>query len=150
MGISATTNWAGADLLYVFTSSTTFNADESYDRFAAYAVLNHGGDYRAAARELAHKGYGKAASSGEGEASEYRATAEGIQFLRHTKDGDIWTPLTNFRARIVSDVVMDDGIETAHAFEIEVELNGRSYCLTVPAQQFGRMEWPLVHLGQRL
>ncbi len=51
-GISATTNYAGADLLYVFTSSTAFDDAKSYSRFGAYAVLEHDGDFRAAARAL--------------------------------------------------------------------------------------------------
>ena len=55
VGISATTNYAGADLFYVFTSSTAFDDAKSYSRFGAYAVLEHGGDFRAAARALAEK-----------------------------------------------------------------------------------------------
>ncbi len=57
-GISATTNHAGSDLLWVFSTSTRLEAGRSYDRFGAYAVLEHGGDQRAAARALAAKGYG--------------------------------------------------------------------------------------------
>jgi putative DNA primase/helicase len=52
-GISATTNIGGSDLLYVFSSSTLFEPDRSYTKFAAYAVLNHGGNYTSAARTLA-------------------------------------------------------------------------------------------------
>jgi putative DNA primase/helicase len=57
-GISATTNYAGSGLLYVFTSSTAFSSEKSYSKFGAYAVLEHGGDYTAAARFLAARGYG--------------------------------------------------------------------------------------------
>jgi hypothetical protein len=57
-GVSATTNHAGSDLLWVFSTSTPFEPSRSYDRFGAYAVLEHGGDQRAAARDLAAKGYG--------------------------------------------------------------------------------------------
>jgi hypothetical protein len=52
-GISATTNHAGSDLLYVFSSSTTFESDRAYDKFATYAVLNHPGDFAVAARGAA-------------------------------------------------------------------------------------------------
>jgi len=52
-GISATTNFAGSDLLYVFSTSTVFEPEHGYPKFRAYAVLNHGQDYRAAARALA-------------------------------------------------------------------------------------------------
>jgi hypothetical protein len=59
-GSSATTNHGGSDLLYVFSTSTPFEAPRSYDRFGAYAVLKHGGDFAAAARALAAQGYGTA------------------------------------------------------------------------------------------
>jgi hypothetical protein len=52
-GQSATTNYKGADLLYVFTSSTEFAADKSYGKFAAHTVIHHGGDFSKAASELA-------------------------------------------------------------------------------------------------
>lgn len=51
-GISATTNHAGSDLLYVFSSSTEFEADTGYSKFAAYTVLEHDGDFAEAARAL--------------------------------------------------------------------------------------------------
>lgn len=57
-GLSATTNHAGSDLLWVFSTSTPFESERSYDRFGAYAVLEHGGDQPAAARALAARGYG--------------------------------------------------------------------------------------------
>lgn len=61
-GISATTGLradCGKDLLFVFTTSTVLDAEHSYSKFAAYAHLNHGGDYQAAAAALAAKGYGE-------------------------------------------------------------------------------------------
>jgi hypothetical protein len=56
-GISATTNHKGRDLLYVFSTSTLFEAEQGYSKFTAYTLLNHHGDYSAAARELAEQGY---------------------------------------------------------------------------------------------
>ena len=41
IGISATTNYGGADLLHVFTSSTDFEPDTSYSKFAVYTLLHH-------------------------------------------------------------------------------------------------------------
>ncbi|MDP9363437.1 MAG: DUF3987 domain-containing protein [Chloroflexota bacterium] len=61
-GVSATTNYAGSDLLYVFTSSTAFESFRSYSKFGAYAVLDHAGDFAAAARELGRRGYGQPAA----------------------------------------------------------------------------------------
>ncbi len=56
-GVSATTNYQGSDLLYVFSTSTEFEADRAYSKFAAYAILEHGGDFSAAAKTLVRQGY---------------------------------------------------------------------------------------------
>lgn len=62
-GISATTGQSsdGVDRLYVFSTSTEFEPERPYNKFAAYALLEHGNDYSAAAAALAAQGYGKAA-----------------------------------------------------------------------------------------
>ncbi len=52
-GVSATTNYQGSDLLYVFSTSTVFEAGRAYSKFAAYVILEYGGDFSAAARALA-------------------------------------------------------------------------------------------------
>lgn len=62
-GVSATTGKCHTegrgDLLFVFTSSAApLDPDTGYSKLAVYALLNHGGDYAAAARELRAKGYG--------------------------------------------------------------------------------------------
>ena len=62
-GTSATTNIHGSDLLYVFSGSTPFEAERGYGKFGAYALLCHGGDHRAAARELGAAGFGAPATS---------------------------------------------------------------------------------------
>jgi hypothetical protein len=61
-GWSATTNHDGSDLLYVFSTSTQFDADRAYSRFAVYTILNHGGSFTEAAKALADRGYGKRAT----------------------------------------------------------------------------------------
>jgi hypothetical protein len=60
-GCSATTGYADdADRLKVFTPHWPPFADgEVYTKFGAYALLNHGGDYQAAASELGGLGYGR-------------------------------------------------------------------------------------------
>jgi len=59
VGISATTGQADdADRLYVFTTSTPLPSEVPLSKFAAYAHLQHGGDYAAAARELRRQGFG--------------------------------------------------------------------------------------------
>jgi hypothetical protein len=59
-GISATTNYGGSHLLYVFsTNAAPFEPDTAYTPFAAYALLEHRGDFTAAARALALCGNGE-------------------------------------------------------------------------------------------
>ena len=68
-GISATTgvlSSAGTELFCVFSSNAfpfegpaNGRTCTSYSKFAAYAVLEHQGDFSAAAKELAAQGYGK-------------------------------------------------------------------------------------------
>lgn len=66
-GISATTNYKGFDLLYVFSTSAPFETERGYDRFGAYAILNHGGALGAAARALADRGFGSSAGRSNGQ-----------------------------------------------------------------------------------
>jgi hypothetical protein len=47
------------DRLYVFSADAApFEVEKPYDKFAAWALLNHGGNHKAAARELGRMGYG--------------------------------------------------------------------------------------------
>ena len=64
-GVSATTNYAGSDLLYVFSTSTEFDAEQGYSKFGAYAILFHDGDFKEAARTLARQGYGDQGNHGD-------------------------------------------------------------------------------------
>ena len=53
-GVSATADGGGHRLLYVFTSNAPpLQPQTSYTRLGAFAELEHGGDYGAAAREIA-------------------------------------------------------------------------------------------------
>lgn len=58
-GVSATTNHGGSDYLIVFSTSTPFDTGRAYSKFTAFAILAHGGDFSAAARELWEQGYGR-------------------------------------------------------------------------------------------
>ena len=52
----------GRDFLYVFSSNWhPFEAQRCYDKFQAYALLRHGGDFAAAAGELGGQGWGSQA-----------------------------------------------------------------------------------------
>lgn len=89
-GISATTGHADdRDRMWVFTSSTEFQPETPYTKFAAYALLNHGGDYAAAASQLRREGYG-------GALPDHRTDADGLQGLLAE-----WTPQ---RAQELADI----------------------------------------------
>lgn len=61
-GTSATINHGGHDLFHVFsTNAPPFESEHSYNKFQAYALLEHGGDFTAAAQALRAQGYGSAA-----------------------------------------------------------------------------------------
>ena len=74
IGWSATTGMrsnCGRDLLYVFSSNADpFQPEKSYSKFAAYTMLKHGGDYKAAAKALGHLGYGSPLPRQEARASD--------------------------------------------------------------------------------
>ncbi|MFD0344036.1 bifunctional DNA primase/polymerase [Streptomyces sp. NPDC127117] len=57
-GVKATTGRGDADRLYVFTTSSDFQAEVPYSKFGAYALLQHGGNHKAAASALRRDGYG--------------------------------------------------------------------------------------------
>lgn len=46
------------NLVRVFTTSSQFECNKSYNAFQTYAILEHGGDYSKACKELYHSGYG--------------------------------------------------------------------------------------------
>jgi hypothetical protein len=80
----------------------------------------------------------------------YRETETGlVREQADKKNGDVVAtyPLTNFTARVVSDLERDDGAEKAHAFEITARLGGRSATFNVSAAQFSGMRWATEHLG---
>jgi Bifunctional DNA primase/polymerase, N-terminal len=57
VGISATTNYEGSDLLYVFSTSTPFEPNVSISKFAAYTFLAHQGNFSEATKALVAQGY---------------------------------------------------------------------------------------------
>lgn len=53
-GVSASFGHVAPNVLYVFSSNASpFDSDRAYSPFAIYALLEHGGDYKAAARAVA-------------------------------------------------------------------------------------------------
>ncbi len=89
-GVSAATGHCKG--LYVFSTSTSFEAERSYSKFGAYAHLRHGSDHTVAARELASQGYGEPSRSrGNGIAKPAprggRPPAPMVSLLRPTATG---------------------------------------------------------------
>ncbi len=77
----------------------------------------------------------------------YVETPHGLVWRKKTDNGDVDTPLTNFTARIVADIVEDDGAETRRLFEIDAGREGRKKRISLPAQSFALMNWPMEYLG---
>lgn len=57
-GISATTGRNDGDNLFVFTTSSEFQAEMPYSKFAALALLEFNNDFKACAKELRKRGFG--------------------------------------------------------------------------------------------
>lgn len=55
--------------------------------------------------------------------------------------------LANYRAAVVTNIRLDDGIETKREFEIVSELMGRHLRFTIGASEFASMDWPIERMG---
>jgi putative DNA primase/helicase len=105
IGHSATTNYGSSDLLYVFSSNASpFEPDRAYTKFAALALLEHGGDFPAAARQLASGGYGcesgsfPAGTEKSGVRFPFRLTDKAVEFAEERDSGDQteWMPICSY------------------------------------------------------
>jgi hypothetical protein len=83
----------------------------------------------------------------ENDAEKYFASEDGLMWRKGSREGTIAVPLTNFTARIATEVVRDDGQEQHRVFEIVAEREGQEYNFTIPAEQFTGMNWPIEHMG---
>jgi hypothetical protein len=81
-GISATFNHIPGRF-YVFTTSTQFESEHVYKPFAVYAMLEHNGDFSAAARALAGKGYGDRPAAKPTEPTKQAETGDMVDRLFH-------------------------------------------------------------------
>jgi putative DNA primase/helicase len=90
-GVSATTGRNPEDRLYVFSSSTEFDCEKPYSKFAAYALLEHGGDYAAAARELGRQGYGTKGEHGDEHLADLIAPGHSARDVHAGTEGNLAT-----------------------------------------------------------
>jgi hypothetical protein len=104
-GTSATTT---ADVLYVFSASSGLPSGVGLGKFATYAHLHHGGDFRDAARDLHQQGYGW---DDDDQAGGTPAVLE----KPPAPSGDI-RPLADYRTDLVAGVTAAVAIPGLHLF----------------------------------
>lgn len=120
-GISATTGQSsdGMDRLYVFSTSTPFEAEKPYTKFGAYALLQHGGDYAAAARELGKQQRVEIASTPV-ERHLAAAPDDGPAFGSITFPEPVTMPYDEMKAAMDEAVEMGENPEPMSIFERDV------------------------------
>jgi Domain of unknown function (DUF3854) len=77
----------------------------------------------------------------------YRDTPTGLVWERPTANGTVAVPLTNFSARIIAQVVEDDGAEQRRLLEVQGAVGTRAPQFRLPASSFATMNWPTEHMG---
>ncbi len=80
-------------------------------------------------------------------APEYEALPDGLWWHQPTRNGRQLTPLTNFTAKVLREVIKDDGTELKIASEIEATLRGRKITGKVTPASYAAMRWPVELLG---
>ena len=98
LGISATLNYKESNLFYCFSTSTLFDPERGYSKFAVYTLLNHASDFKPAAAELAKQGYGERAGKEGSSDAKGRQPSQATQLVElalaggcalwHTPDGE--------------------------------------------------------------
>ena len=81
---------------------------------------------------------------------QYSLTPAGLIFRKPARFGFGFENerLTNFGAKIVSELIEDDGSsDEQRYFEMEVTLKGQARRIEVPASKFAAMQWPVSELG---
>jgi len=83
-----------------------------------------------------------------GLSASYEQKGDGLYWNKVTTDGVVIpTHLSNFTARITTDIVEDDGAEERRFFEIEAALNGKQKRFTISVDEFNATNWPTDKLG---
>lgn len=90
-------------------------------------------------------------NSGQSEQSfvPYIRLKDGLYRIKRSEGGDTLIPLTNFDARIIADMVSDDGAERQNSLEIEARIGECVQQFTVPASSFASLNWAIEHLGSK-
>jgi hypothetical protein len=78
---------------------------------------------------------------------QFRSRPQGMFRIKATGGQLIEIQLTNYQASIVTNICLDDGVETKREFEVECELTGRRFEFTIPASRFAPIDWPIEQMG---
>lgn len=78
----------------------------------------------------------------------YEQSGKGIDATKLLKSGRLksWK-IANFSARIIRDLVLDDGEHWGRKFGVEAEVNGKTIAFDLSVAEFTRMNWVLHRLG---
>ena len=79
----------------------------------------------------------------------YRTEAGGMVYEKPTRDGAVDVPLCNFTARILAEVVEDDGVEQHRLIQLSALLKRRTFAFQVTAAQFDSMNWITEQVGTK-
>ncbi len=83
-------------------------------------------------------------------AGSYEMGSGGTFWNKAKKNDDVERKrLANFEARIVSEIVEDDGLESSRRFELEAFLNGKTATFCVSETEFRGLKWVLRELGAK-
>lgn len=138
----------GADVLAVYLPPAPGGGKNGLDDFfaggATVADL-----MELATPELREPGRPEVHEGNRWEVGPYTMTVNGITWERPTKDGTVPTTLSNFAARIVRDVVRDDGQEQSFEHEVEVQIGDARYSGRVQSTGFMSLDWVTRVAGSR-
>ncbi|MCE5306801.1 MAG: DUF3854 domain-containing protein [Acidobacteriales bacterium] len=78
---------------------------------------------------------------------QFQSRPDGL--FRVTNKGErlVETQLSNYRASIVTNICLDDGVETKREFEVEAELTGCTRRFHIPASGFASLDWTIEQMG---
>jgi hypothetical protein len=139
---------AGAKLaIPVFDSSTRRDEDTDFNDMAAKSGLEA---VAARIREVV----GEPADIGDPSGSvedELAGAAEGYisrdgRIIRSREGGEPLV-LANFAARIVSQVIVDDGVERTTRFKVRWRHRSAGGTFEIPAREFAALNWPIQEIG---
>jgi hypothetical protein len=98
-------------------------------------------------REVVETKLGERFDLAQAQHGRYELTPDGIVQYTYRDGEKVHKFLTNFGARILTNVIEDDGIGQQNALEMEAQCRGRSHHFCIPAADFPKMTWPIEKLG---